>query len=61
MNGLNIFCYMYSSFMRILDPLIQRVHTLRLADFAEYEDDVESQTHDGKIHHDLNRSQSYFW
>ena len=42
--------------MHILDPLIQRVRALKLADFAEHEEDDEYQTHNGHIHQDFNVS-----
>lgn len=35
--------------MHILDPLIQRIHALKLADFTEHEEDDEYQAHDGHV------------
>ena len=43
--------------MHILEPLIQRVRQLRLADFAEQEaDEDQYECHDGHVHPDLNAS-----
>ena len=45
---------MDSAFIHILDPLIQQVCALKLADFAEHEEDDEYQTLNGHVHPDLN-------
>jgi hypothetical protein len=55
MHDYNVFSYMDSAFLHILDALIQRVRVLKLKDFAEQaEDEDEYQAHDGHIHPDLN-------
>ena len=35
--------------MHILDPLIKRIHALKLADFTEHDEDDEYQAHDGHV------------
>lgn len=48
---------MDSAFMHVPEPLIQRVHQLRLADFAEQEGDEDQyECHNGHVHLDLNAS-----
>lgn len=57
MNDFNMFCYMDSTFLQVMDLLIQQVCQLRLVDFEKQEgDDVECQAYDGHIHPHLNAS-----
>ena len=52
MNDYNVFCYMDSAFINSLEPLVERVRQLRLADFTEEGDEDDNQVREGHIHED---------